>query len=43
MTPIQSKALDLASWLFIWSVRILGIGMAAAFAFGFFGAMMSTT
>jgi len=34
MTPIQSKALDLASWLFIWGVRIIGIAMAGSFVFG---------
>ncbi|MCZ7500838.1 hypothetical protein [Agrobacterium sp. ST15.13.015] len=42
MTPIQSKALDLAAWLFIWTVRIVGTIFAVSLLTGIIGGILTT-
>lgn len=40
MTPIQSQALDLLAFLFIWTVRIVGTVFVLAIVLGLFAGVM---
>ncbi len=41
MSPIQQQALDLAAWLFVWTVRIFGTIFAVAFVAGVIGGFVN--
>jgi hypothetical protein len=41
MSPIVQQALDLAAWLFIWFVRLMGVGLALAIVSGIAAAILT--